>query len=444
MNALHPCVLATLFATAAAAQSPAELVDRYLDRKAEGTRAETDALLAALRDQGHEGPAALETLLRAPRSSYPDASELLGKTTVHEVTCYHVDHSAKYRLFVPAGYRAETPTPLVVVAHGGNSSMSPERAGRTANGYLRAYAPTLSRDRGAIVVAPDTTRGWGQIGNSLALSTIADLKRRFHIDPDRVYVTGQSMGGHMAFRAALLIGDRFAAVSPQSGGYDFVQKGSIGNLSNVPGYVTWGKREPYGIDKDSRTNAAWAKQHGLDWVFVEKPGGHEIYRDELPKIATFFAEHRRNLYRKRIYTRLGGAMHFVKPWAIKGWPKHTVYHETRPLRWNQQHWLELTPRPDHKGPLLALAENTGDNRFEITTSQIRQLHVHLHPKMVDFDREVTIAVNGEVRFAGKVTPDPVHMLEHARAYDDRGKVFWARVSVSVESDRDVAFPADSR
>ncbi|MFN3241708.1 MAG: alpha/beta hydrolase-fold protein [Planctomycetota bacterium] len=440
MNALLSCLSAAVLATVGAGQSPAERIDRYLDRKAEGTRAETEGLLAALGRDGHAGPAAIEALLRAPRSSYPDASALLGKTTVHDVSCYHVDHTAKYRLFVPKDYRDDRPTPLVLVAHGGNSSMSAARAARTAQSYLRAYAPTLSRELGAIVVAPDTTRGWGQIGNSLALSTISDLKRRLNIDPDRVYVTGQSMGGHMAFRAALAIGDRFAAVSPQSGGYDFVAKGSIGNLSNVPGYVTWGKREPYGIDKDSRTNAAWAKQHGLDWVFVEKPGGHEIYGDELPKVAAFFAARPRNLYRERIYARLGGAMKFVKPWAIKGWPQHTVHHETRPLRWNQQHWLELTPRPDHEGPLLVLAANVGDNRFEITSENVRELHVHLHPRMVDFDEPVTIAVNGEVRFEGRVEPDPVHLLEHARAFDDRGKAFWARVRVTVETDGEVAFP----
>jgi len=439
VNALLPLLSAAALASLCPAQSAAERIDRYLDRKAEGTRAETEALLEALRAEGHAQPAALEALLRAPRASYPDANELLGKTTVHDVSCYHVDHTAKYRLFVPEGYRSDRASPLVVVAHGGNSSMSAARAARTASGYLRAYAPAMARELGAIVVAPDTTRGWGHIGNSLALTTIADLKRRLNIDPDRIYVTGQSMGGHMAFRAALTIGDRFGAVSPQSGGYDFVAKGSIGNLSNVPGYVTWGKREPYGINKDSRTNAAWAKEHGLDWVFVEKPGGHEIYGDELPKVAAFFAAHPRDLYRKRIYTRLGGAMKFVKTWGIKGWPEHTVHHETRPLRWNQQHWLELTPRPEHKGPLLALAENVGDNRFEIVTSDVRELHVHLHPKMIDFEQPVTIAVNGEVRFEGRVTPDPVHLLEHARAFDDRGKVFWARVRVTVETDREVAF-----
>lgn len=412
-------------------------IDAYLDERCEGSRAATNALLADLRAQGITEPARIEALLRAPRHQYPDVSELLGKTTVQQVDCYHVDHTARVDLFVPKSYDRSKATPLVVVGHGGNSSMSDTRAARVARSYLRAYAPAMSQELGAIVVAPHTTRGWGHIGNSLILSTISDLSRRLHIDPDRIYATGQSMGGHMAFRAALIIGDRFGAVSPQSGGYDFVKKGTIGNLRNVPGYVTWGKREPYGIDRDSRTNAAWAQQHKLDWLFVEKPGGHEIYADEQPKIARFFKERPRNLYRKQVYTRLGGTMKFTKTWGVKGWPKHVVRHESRPLRWNQQHWLELTPRPDHKEPQIVRAQNRGNNQFVILSSQARELFVHLHPDMVDFDKPVRITVNGKQLFDAKVEPDLVHMLEHVREFDDRGRIFWARVRVAVTTDSPV-------
>ncbi|MCR9245301.1 MAG: alpha/beta hydrolase-fold protein [bacterium] len=421
------------------ARSPGEAIDAFLDARHDGALhaggERVDALLAELRELGVVTPAELETALRAPRHEYPSAEALVGRTTTHEVECYHVDYATRYFLFVPKGYRADRAAPLVFVAHGGNSSMSPGRAGRVAQAYLRAYAPAMAKHLRAIVVAPASSRGWGQIGNSIALSVISDLQRRLHIDPDRIYVTGQSMGGHMAFRSALTIGDRFAAVSPQSGGYDFVAKRSIANLLAVPGYVTWGKREPYGIDKDSRTNAAWAKEHELDWVFVEKDGGHEIYADELPKVARFFADHPRDPRPARVYIRAGGAMKFTRTWGIKGWPEHEVRHEDRPLRWNLRHWLELTPRPDHKGALTADARYAGDNRFEITTDQVRELAVYLHPDMIDFASPVRIVVNGTERFAGKVAPDPRLMLALVREFDDRGRIWWARVRVEVPDDR---------
>ncbi|MFK7740070.1 MAG: alpha/beta hydrolase-fold protein [Planctomycetota bacterium] len=421
-----------------AATGKAAQIDRYFDDRFDAEPDATDKLLALLFADRARDPQELERMLRAPRHSYPAAAELIGKTTVHDVTCLHVDYASKYRLYVPPSYTHDTPCPLVLVGHGGNSSMSPTRAARVADHYLRAYAPSFAKHLGAIVIAPHSSRGWGHIGNSLLLSCLADAKRKLNVDPDRIFATGQSMGGHMAYRAALLIPDRFGAVSPQSGGYDFAAKKSIGNLRNVPGYVTWGKQEPYGIDVDNRRNQAWAEQNRLDWVFVEKNGGHKIYADELPKVARFFAAHPRNLYRDEVYLRAGGAMKFVNTWGVKGWPEHVVAHETRPLRWNLRHWLELTPRPDHKGPLTARARYAGDNRFDIDCDQVRQLVVHLHPKMVDFAKPVRVYANGKEVFAEQVTPDPVHMLELARSYNDRGRIFWASVRVAVADDRPVS------
>lgn len=443
----------SLLATAAAlfaslpAQDPAHLdtlLDAYLDRRCEAPPESTEQLLAALKEHGVTTAAELEVLLRAPRASYPDPTPLRGKVTEHAVDCYHVDYSSRFRLFVPADYRADRATPLVVVAHGGNSSMSPERAAQVSAMYLQLYAPAMAKELGAIVVSPDTGRGWGHIGNSLALSTISSVQRLLNVDPDRIYVTGQSMGGHMAFRAALSIGDRFGAVSPQSGGYDFVQKETIGNLDSVPGYVTWGKTEPYGIDKDSRTNAAWAEQHHLDWKFVEKPGGHEIYQDELPAVARFFAAHPRDLYRPRVYLKQGGAMKFTDTWKIEGWPEHHVFSDTRPMRWNLRHWVEVTPRPEHDGPLSVMAKNLGDNHLDLTTDQVRELHVHLHPRLVDFARPVKITVNGTTRFEGVVAPDLGLMLDLCREFDDRGRISWARVRVEVPDDAPVPLPGDDK
>ncbi|MCA8969602.1 MAG: prolyl oligopeptidase family serine peptidase [Planctomycetes bacterium] len=412
-------------------------IDAYIDARYDGDAKDTAALLDRLKRAGRSDPEAIEALLRAPRHTYPSADDLVGKTTVHEVSCVHVDYASEYLLFVPATYAHETATPLVVVGHGGNSSMPAERAKRVAESYLNAYAPALSKAMGAIVVAPASSRGWGHIGNSLILSTISDVQRRLHVDPDRIYVTGQSMGGHMSFRAALSLPDRFAAVSPQSGGYDFVAKNVIGNLINVPGYVTWGKREPYGIDKDSRTNAAWAREHGLDWVFVEKDGGHEIYQDELPAIAKFFTEHPRNLYRKEIYLRQGGSMRFERTWGIKGWPEHHVYSDERPLRWNLRHWLEVAPRPKNETPITVHALAKANNRFEVHSDQLREFSIYLHPRLIDFSKPVEVFANGKKAFAGRVEPDPALMLELAREFDDRGRIFWARIRLSVDTDEKV-------
>lgn len=414
--------------------SPAAAIDAYFDNRDGGGPAETEALLSRLAAAGFTEPDQLEELLRSPRASYPDPAAWVGRISRHPVRCEHVSYESAFWLSVPADYRPEKPVPVVVVGHGGNSSMSAERAAATARVYLEMYAPAMQGELGAIVVAPISERGWGQIGNSLIRSTLSRLARMFPIDPDRVYITGQSMGGHLAFRSALTLPDWWGAVSPHSGGYDFVEKGSIGNLLNVPGYAIWGAREPYGIREDNVTNREWGVAHGLDWEFVQKEGGHTIYRDELPAVARFFREHPRDLYGDRVYLKLGGAMKFVKTWEVAGWPPHEIYVDTRPLAWNARYWLEVEPRPEEERPMEVWATSGGENRIEICSDGVRRLKLRFHPRTVDFERPLEVVVNGEVVKVERLEPDPVSMFREAHRRDDRGWVFWCGREFAVASD----------
>ena len=415
-------------------------IDSYIDARFESPVGSTRKLLKELETAGLKSLTDLARALRAPRASYPDSAKLVGKYTKHSVKCYHVDYQSNFLLFVPENYKPGKRVPLVVVGHGGNSSMNSRIAEATANAYLKIYSPAIGKNLGAIVVAPVSERGWGHIGNSLIFSTISKLTRMFSIDPDRIYITGQSMGGHLAYRAALSLPDRWGAVSPHSGGYDFVAKKSIGNLRNVPGLAIFGKREPYGINTDNKANAKWAKSNGLNWKFIEKNGGHTIYRDELPNVAQFFKQNPRNLYRDTVYMRQGGAMKFVKTWGIKGWPEHKVYSDKRPLRWNIRHWIEIEPRPDLKEPLEITATNKRNNDIEIASKNVRKLTIYLHPKMVDFGNPIAVKVNGEKLFDKKVATDPKIMFELAREFDDRGRIFWAKINLKISTDSKVEIP----
>lgn len=60
--------------------------------------------------------------------------------------------------------------------------------------------------------------------------------------------------------------------------------------------------------------------------------------------------------------------------------------------------------------------------------------IYLHPKMVDFAKPVDIEVNGKSVFHEVVKPDFATMLELVREFDDRGRIFWARVDVKVSKE----------
>jgi hypothetical protein len=282
------CVLTCV----AIGQDLAQRIDRLVDQRWNKADTTLDSILEILKEK-EISLADLEAAIRAPRRSYPKVEAKVGAPVYDlPLTCEHFDHETLYQLFIPTKYDPKRATPLVIVGHGGNGSMSKDRANKTAKAYLR-YWTDAAEQNGVITVAPDTTRGWVSYGNSILFSLISKLTREFNIDPDRIYVTGQSMGGHLSYRSGITFADRFGAVGPQSGGYDYVENLQVINLFNIPGYATFGKDEPYNINVFNRTIRDWMKERDYPWKIVEKNGGHEIYKDEITKQYEFYLEHPR-------------------------------------------------------------------------------------------------------------------------------------------------------
>ncbi len=414
-------------------------IDAYLDQRHDGPTDATEVLVKRLDDQGFTATE-VEAILRAGRASYPAPGVPLGgSATKLPIDCYHVVYSSTYYLYVPTTYDASQATPLIVVGHGGNSSMTQDEAESTALSYIQAYKKLGSGELHAILVAPATTVGWSPAGDSLIESTISKVSRDYHIDPDRVYLLGQSMGGHLSWRSAITYGDRFAAFSPQSGGYtSFIDNHQIQNLYTTHGYTTFGTVEPYDLTATNVALGAWLTEHKFDWTIVQKnPGGHEIFADELPKIGAMFAQHPRDLYRKDTYYQAAGAMRYTANWDGQDYmilPNH-------PLRSNYHHFVEITPRPEITERLTFYALNRGDNTIELHTQNIRQAKVLLHPKLVDLTKKVTILVNGQTLYSAVPKVDLGQLLERVRDFDDRGRIFWAAVDLTIATDEEIPDPS---
>jgi predicted esterase len=136
-----------------------------------------------------------------------------------------------YELFVPPAYRAEKRWPLVVTLHGfkGNAGdyfrntfgLARDAAdGESLEGHGRhGEAPT----KGPMIVIAPTGRGqamYRHAGEVDVLEAIDDARRRFNVDPDRIYVTGGSMGGTGAAYLPYRNPDLFAAAAALAGYHD--------------------------------------------------------------------------------------------------------------------------------------------------------------------------------------------------------------------------------
>jgi polyhydroxybutyrate depolymerase len=134
-----------------------------------------------------------------------------------------------YRVYVPSGLPT-TKVPLLVALHGGT--------GWGAQFELNSGFDGLAQANGFIVVYPDgvgtgakadvnrTWNGGGCCGVAqrdkvddvgFVRALIDQLEAKYAIDPARVFATGHSNGGILAYRLACELSDRIAAVALQSG-----------------------------------------------------------------------------------------------------------------------------------------------------------------------------------------------------------------------------------
>lgn len=128
-------------------------------------------------------------------------------------------------LYVPTAYDPEVAAPLILALHGAGGR------GQDLVGLWRAVAEEL----GAILVCPTQAgrnQGYGfsereRLGG---LGALRWARRRFHVDEDRVHLTGVSRGGHMAWDLGLRHPDRFATLAPMIGGPRIQIQGGQNNL----------------------------------------------------------------------------------------------------------------------------------------------------------------------------------------------------------------------
>ena len=123
------------------------------------------------------------------------------------------------RLHVPTSFASE-PTklrPLILFLHGSGESGTNNLA--QINGNIDNLL-TATKARDAFLYAPQTNSGWA---NSSILSRAMDMIDRAiaerSVDPNRIYVTGLSMGGGGAWNFLHQFADRVAATVPICGVY---------------------------------------------------------------------------------------------------------------------------------------------------------------------------------------------------------------------------------
>lgn len=228
----------------------------------------------------------------------------------------HIDGSLQYYAVAPQAS-----------SHSGNSALflSVHGAGVEAIGQARAYQ---SKDWGNLVAATNRRpRGfnWEDWGRLDALEVFQLAKERFKPDPQRIYLTGHSMGGHGTWFLGATYPDKWAAIAPCAGYPTLKGYGSADGLipdssnnpieqmllcsSNQSDVIKLASNyNPLGVyifhgDADRTVSVSYARQmRGIlggfhaDMSYYEYPGGSHWFGDhsvDWKPIFNFFQWHSR-------------------------------------------------------------------------------------------------------------------------------------------------------
>jgi polyhydroxybutyrate depolymerase len=132
-----------------------------------------------------------------------------------------------FLVHVPPGYDGQRLFPLVLAFHGGlsNAARMAEFCGLNEKadlaGFLVAYPNGTGRADGAYTWNGGNCCGFAQEQNvddvAFVRALLEDLSQIACVDPRRIFATGMSNGGLMAYRLADELADRIAAIAPVGG-----------------------------------------------------------------------------------------------------------------------------------------------------------------------------------------------------------------------------------
>lgn len=340
-------------------------------------------------------------------------------------------NASSYHLKLPPEYTPNRAYPVLIVL---------ANTGEKASTMLARWEKAAA-DHGYLLAAPEWNTGVAdEYGHTerehdAVLDTLRDLRRRYQIDSDRVFLFGLGEGAKMAFDVGLAHPDLFAGVLPMGAGPGRYPRRYWRNAQYLPFYVVNGTRAG-----DSQTLLRELFDHwilrGYPALWVEYKGrGTEFFSAEVPALFDWM-RHQTRVFPLRQLGTDGVGSQFGNEFC-------TLRPED-----NRFYWLStdgISPRnlvpPERWSNLTTPATLTGridstTNEVVLKTSGLTRVTLWLgrNPAgqyMIDFDKPLTVNVGFTNYWNRKVTPSLELLLEDLYRRGDRKHLFVARVDIKL-------------
>ncbi len=357
-------------------------------------------------------------------------------------------HPCKYLVKTPGGYAPGKPWPLMVALHGGGEGAGDGGEAMGTMGHMG--------NLGAIMVGPTApglpNGAWAYPrGYRTTRNIIREMAEMFHVDYNRIYTGGHSMGGYGGYWHAVWWPDRFAGYTSAAGGITAGVVNDLEILYNTPLHVVHGvldTKQAYW----SYVEMADKMIQNLDlkprnYKFVGIPDAGHGFSSQYHKAACeWMFQFTRDPYPKKVVCTCPRVNNPDADREMPGTEKS-----------GRAFWVEVLDRTvydnDHAGKVVA-EYDSAKNEITVTTPPVKRV---FHPKadpahpeshlidmpncvtkigilltddMVSLDKPVKVTLNGKVAHEGVVQRSVDFLLERMIETEDPAMPFAARIELT--------------
>jgi hypothetical protein len=308
----------------------------------------------------------------------------------------------------------------------------------------------LGAHHGFLLVTPllgkDGKGAKGEYGYTLreqavVIDMLRDLRRRFNVDSDRVFLFGWEDGGTMAFDIGLSHPHCFAGVLPMNGSAAKFPVASWSNAQQLPFYVVEGDFNGRNLKDTRDLTSKWVKLH-YPAIYVEYKGrASEWYFEELITMFDWMSKKKRAYPARHVGIasttgRGGEEFRTLRDGDNRFYWIGTDSIDPRNVN-DPGNWQKFTPAATLQANISIGNEGGAKqariwNQINVRTSGVKQVTLWLAPNMIDFTKPVAVMVNGRPHGQQRLqAPSLETMLEEFYHTGDRQQLFYAKINLKI-------------
>lgn len=334
------------------------------------------------------------------------------------------EKKGEYFAYIPSSYVTDRPWPVVLALHG---------VGSSGYGQVMTWLKSSAHNDEFIFIAPTYGSGlwWDEEAERFVLSVLDKVKQDYHIDTNRIYLTGFSSGGHGVWYFALRYPSLFAAINPIAA--ECPLPSLLVNLEHVPVYIIHGTRDAVIPVEAARDASSRLEKLNYKVVYKELPDlKHQFPVNEIDNVLDRFRMHKRSPYPKRMKFSTESTKYPSSYWTeitefselvgqVSGVRRDITGRLVRPEGFSETATIEAEIKEE-------------SNEVYLTTHGVKALRLYLEEELINMGRPLRVYINGKAVYFEKAERRVRTILDTVKRRNDREALFSAYLDLRVPSE----------